>query len=61
MSFLHAPRIGVDLKLETRGSARARQGLARARLGSKVGQTKPQPSDQGSRLDEPARWSLQAG
>jgi hypothetical protein len=41
--------LGVDLKLE------ARQGLARARLGSKVGQAKPKPPDQGSRLDKPAR------
>jgi hypothetical protein len=53
--------VGVDTKLEARGSARARQGLARARLDSKGTQAKPKPSDQSSRLDKPARWSLQAG
>ena len=53
--------LGLDMKLEARGSARARQGLARARPGSKVGQAKPKPAGQASRLDKPARWSLQAG
>jgi hypothetical protein len=53
--------LGVDTKLKARDSARARQGLARARLGSKVRQAKPKPSDQGSRLDKPARRSSQTG
>jgi hypothetical protein len=46
---------------KARGSACARRGLARARLGSKDEQAKPKPSDQGSRLDKPARRSSQAG
>jgi hypothetical protein len=36
-------RVGVDLKLEARGSVWARRGLARARLGSKGRQAKPKP------------------
>ena len=47
--------IGLDMKLEARGLARARQGSGRARPVSKVIQAKPKPSEQGSRLDKPAR------